>query len=164
MHLDMQRAKRCGARTRADDPCQSPAMSNGRCRMHGGRSPGAPKGNRNAFKHGRYSADAIARRPEISRLVTAMKDTTRKIVEYGSLLNGVNDAGISTPGSSAICSQLIGPRRGLRHRQAWRSLRLPLRLRNASRQEFRRAPSHLWKNSSSPQIRRAATDVLAARG
>jgi hypothetical protein len=25
-------------------------------------SPGAPKGNKNAFRHGRYTADAIARR------------------------------------------------------------------------------------------------------
>jgi uncharacterized protein YjcR len=30
-------------------------MPNGRCRMHGGTSPGAPKGNRNAWKHGFYS-------------------------------------------------------------------------------------------------------------
>jgi hypothetical protein len=36
-------------------------MKNGRCRMHGGLSPGAPKGNKNALKHGRYTADAIAR-------------------------------------------------------------------------------------------------------
>jgi hypothetical protein len=28
---------RCGARTRSGSPCQSPAMPNGRCRMHGGR-------------------------------------------------------------------------------------------------------------------------------
>jgi hypothetical protein len=42
--------------------CRSPAMANARCRMHGGsRSPGGAKGNRNAFKHGRYTADAIAR-------------------------------------------------------------------------------------------------------
>jgi hypothetical protein len=40
MHLDMHRAKRCGARTRSGRPCQSPAMANGRCRMHGGSSPG----------------------------------------------------------------------------------------------------------------------------
>jgi len=33
-----------------------------RCRMHGGPSPGAPKGNRNAFKHGRYTAEAIGNR------------------------------------------------------------------------------------------------------
>jgi hypothetical protein len=25
--------------------------------MHGGLSPGAPKGNKNAFKHGRYTAE-----------------------------------------------------------------------------------------------------------
>jgi uncharacterized protein YjcR len=47
---------RCGARTRAGEPCKSRAMPNGRCRMHGGTSPGAPKGNRNAWKHGKYSA------------------------------------------------------------------------------------------------------------
>jgi hypothetical protein len=48
-------------------------MPNGRCRMHGGTSPGAPKGNKNAFKHGRYTADAIARRLEIRELLRAMK-------------------------------------------------------------------------------------------
>ena len=35
-------------------------MPNGRCRMHGGMSPGAPKGNKNALKHGHYTAKAIA--------------------------------------------------------------------------------------------------------
>jgi len=37
-------------------------MPNGRCRMHGGRSSGAPKRNKNALKHGRYTAEAIAQR------------------------------------------------------------------------------------------------------
>jgi hypothetical protein len=32
------------------------------CRMHGGNSPGAPMGNSNPLKHGRYTADAIASR------------------------------------------------------------------------------------------------------
>jgi hypothetical protein len=41
--------------------------------MHGGPSPGAPKGNRHAFKHGRYTAEAIARRREISALLRNMK-------------------------------------------------------------------------------------------
>jgi hypothetical protein len=41
--------------------------------MHGGLSPGAPKGNRNALKHGRYSAKAIAGRREVAALVRAMK-------------------------------------------------------------------------------------------
>ena len=60
--LPMHRSRRCDARTRNGSRCRSAAMPNGRCRMHGGLSPGAPKGNRNAFKHGRYAAEALARR------------------------------------------------------------------------------------------------------
>jgi hypothetical protein len=48
-------------------------MPNGRCRMHGGKSPGAPRGNKNAYKHGRYTAEAIANRREIATLLRAMK-------------------------------------------------------------------------------------------
>jgi uncharacterized protein YjcR len=47
--------------------------------MHGGPSPGAPKGNRNAFKHGRYSAAAIARRRSISQLLAAMKSLAEEL-------------------------------------------------------------------------------------
>jgi hypothetical protein len=51
--------------------CQSPAMPNGRCRLHGGKSPGTPRGNKNAFKHGRYSAETIqARRPIAGKAVS----------------------------------------------------------------------------------------------
>jgi glucans biosynthesis protein len=49
--------RRCGAKTRAGPPCRTAAMPNGRCRMHGGTSPGAPKGNRNAWKHGLRSTE-----------------------------------------------------------------------------------------------------------
>jgi len=48
-------------------------MPNGRCRMHGGMSPGAPKGNKNALKHGRYTNEAIAERRKISELMKAIK-------------------------------------------------------------------------------------------
>ena len=48
-------------------------MPNGRCRMHGGLSPGAPKGNQHARKHGFYGADEIARRRDISALVRSMR-------------------------------------------------------------------------------------------
>ncbi len=48
-------------------------MPNGRCRLHGGLSPGAPKGNRNALKHGRYSAGAVAGRREVAALIRAMR-------------------------------------------------------------------------------------------
>jgi hypothetical protein len=48
-------------------------MPNGRCRLHGGPSPGAPKGNKNALKHGHYTAEALANRREVGALVRAMK-------------------------------------------------------------------------------------------
>ena len=48
-------------------------MANGRCRMHGGKSPGAPKGNDHAVKHGRYTGKAIAERREFAALLRSMK-------------------------------------------------------------------------------------------
>ena len=49
---------RCHARTRSGKPCRSPAVKGSqRCRMHGGKGSGAPKGNRNAWKHGGRSAE-----------------------------------------------------------------------------------------------------------
>ena len=69
MHL----SQRCGARTRRGSRCQSPAMPNGR--MHGGMSTGAPKGNRNAWKHGHYSAEAIAMRRYLRQLLSDARNT-----------------------------------------------------------------------------------------
>jgi hypothetical protein len=52
-------APRCGAKTRSGGSCNSPAVRDRRrCRMHGGTNKGAPKGNRNAWKHGNRSAEA----------------------------------------------------------------------------------------------------------
>lgn len=48
-------------------------MANGRCRMHGGKAKGAPKGNSNALKHGRYTAEAIAERRRLMALLRGMK-------------------------------------------------------------------------------------------
>ena len=71
--LPMHLSPRCHARTRAGTPCQSPAMANGRCRMHGGKAPGAAKGNSNALKHGRYTAEHIAERRHFAELLREMK-------------------------------------------------------------------------------------------
>jgi hypothetical protein len=64
-HLDLaHRAPRCGAKRRDGDSCASPAMPNGRCRMHGGKSTGprTPEGlqrsRKSGWKHGYYSAEA----------------------------------------------------------------------------------------------------------
>ena len=73
--LAMHLSRRCLARTRRGTPCQSPAMPNGRCRMHGGKSPGAPRGNKNAFRHGGRSAEATAMRKETTELCRAARET-----------------------------------------------------------------------------------------
>jgi uncharacterized protein YjcR len=75
----MHQSPRCGARTRSGQPCRSPAMPNGRCRMHGGASPGAPHGNQNALKHGRYTADACAERKETGALLRAMRRLAEEV-------------------------------------------------------------------------------------
>jgi hypothetical protein len=54
-------------------------MTNGRCRMHGGASPGAPTGNSHAFKHGRFTAEAIAERRKFAALVRDMKGLAKQI-------------------------------------------------------------------------------------
>src|SRR5690625_7429325 len=51
----MKSRKRCGAKTRAGNPCKNYAMANGRCRMHGGKSTGPPKQNSNARTHGLFA-------------------------------------------------------------------------------------------------------------
>jgi hypothetical protein len=72
----MKQAPRCGARTRRGTPCQSPTVRGKvRCRMHGGaEGGGAPCGNRNAWKHGLYTAEAIARRREVASLIRICRD------------------------------------------------------------------------------------------
>ncbi len=56
-------APRCGAKTRRGNDCQSPAMPNGRCRMHGGKSPGAPCGE----NHGRYGNGLYTKQAKIDQ-------------------------------------------------------------------------------------------------
>lgn len=67
----------CGAHCRTTgNPCRGPAMANGRCRMHGGKSPGAPKGKAHwNYKNGQHSAAVIARRRadrQVLRIVRAL--------------------------------------------------------------------------------------------
>jgi hypothetical protein len=62
---------RCGARTRSGKRCKSPAVDGKkRCRMHGGApGSGAPRGNKNAVKHGLYTREAIAQRRQLAELM-----------------------------------------------------------------------------------------------
>lgn len=62
--------KKCEAKTRAGGKCQKSPMPNGRCRLHGGLSTGAPVGNQSAVKHGIYSKQI---KPDEQALFEQMK-------------------------------------------------------------------------------------------
>ena len=66
----MRSSPRCGAKTRQGTPCQAPAVSGKqRCRMHGcAKGSGAPRGNRNALKHGAYTKHELDRRTHLRGL------------------------------------------------------------------------------------------------
>jgi len=80
MLLDMRQALRCHATSkRSGKPCRSPAVRGFKvCRMHGAGG-GAPRGNRDALKHGLYTAEAI----EARRLVHELIRQGRELVEMG---------------------------------------------------------------------------------
>lgn len=56
----------CGARNRSGGSCRLPGVGRGgRCRFHGGRSTGPPKGSRNHWRTGIYSDAVLASEAEI---------------------------------------------------------------------------------------------------
>jgi hypothetical protein len=69
--------RRCAARTRSGKPCRSPAVRDKtRCRMHGGAAgSGAPIGNKNALRHGHYTAEATAERRALAALIRLSRAT-----------------------------------------------------------------------------------------
>jgi glucans biosynthesis protein len=69
----LRAADRCGAKTRAGRTCQCPAIrGRNRCRLHGGRSTGAPRGSGNGnFTTGEFTAEAIQEREWIRSIVRA---------------------------------------------------------------------------------------------
>jgi hypothetical protein len=60
----MRQVSRCGAKTRTGTLCQRlPVQGRRRCRVHGGLSPGAPRGSRNGnYTNGEWTAEAIEER------------------------------------------------------------------------------------------------------
>jgi hypothetical protein len=52
--------------------------------MHGGAfGSGAPIGNKNALRHGYYSAEAITRRRQLSKLIRIARDTLAELDKQG---------------------------------------------------------------------------------
>ena len=61
-------------------PCRQPAMANGRCRLHGGKSTGpkTPEGKAKAaranYKHGQYTNQAMMERLRMRMMMAWRKD------------------------------------------------------------------------------------------
>ena len=74
----MRAARRCGAKTRKDAPCEAPAIAGkARCRMHGGKGSGAPEDKRNAVKHGYHTREERELRQHLRALIRE----SRKLIE-----------------------------------------------------------------------------------
>ena len=55
-------------------------MPNGRCRMHGGSSPGAPTGKANGnYKTGRYTCEAIESRRRLNAWIRTMAEIAQEV-------------------------------------------------------------------------------------
>jgi glucans biosynthesis protein len=78
--LNIRAARRCGAKTRAGGACQCPAIrGRSRCRIHGGLSPGAPRGDNNGnFKNGFWTAEAVEERRWIREMLQIYAKATDK--------------------------------------------------------------------------------------
>jgi uncharacterized protein YjcR len=59
----------------------SPAVSGkARCRMHGGAAgSGAPRGNQNALKHGRYTREAVQKQRQLQDFLRQLRTLIQKI-------------------------------------------------------------------------------------
>src|SRR5262249_42706028 len=76
---NLREAPRCGARTDGGTPCQRPALrGRKRCRLHGGLSPGAPRGQKNGrFQTGDWTIEAIEERKWLRSLVASFAKPAR---------------------------------------------------------------------------------------
>jgi hypothetical protein len=86
MHNPMHEARaalaqhpRCGAQSRTTgQPCRNPSMANGRCRMHGGKSTGAPRGRKHwNFHHGLHTKEARQDRREARSQMLVLRNMIR---------------------------------------------------------------------------------------
>lgn len=82
---DIWSLPKCSANSKSTgEQCKQPAMKNGKCRFHGGKSTGASKGNQNALKHGYYAAETIRQRKAVRVLLKKTVETMEKISFHNS--------------------------------------------------------------------------------
>jgi len=113
---DYLAAPRCGAKTRAGCACRQPAMKNGRCRLHGGKSTGARTvdGRHRArtarLVHGRRTAAVIEARSAaatVSRRLAWMADLAHALsaghgVDRPDSTPPLGDAGTDNEAATAV--------------------------------------------------------------
>jgi ribosomal protein L32 len=79
-----QSCPRCGARNRSGAECKAPAMPNGRCRMHGGKSTGPRTSEglermRHAnTRHGNYSEKSRQLIQAVRKLMRGARQTAEE--------------------------------------------------------------------------------------
>jgi len=66
------------AETAAAVPAEAPALATSSEMKDARRGPGAPKGNRNAVRHGLYTAQGRARRAEVKALLASLKAAVKR--------------------------------------------------------------------------------------
>ena len=84
MNNQTKKNPECGARTH-QGPCSRPPLGGKqRCRLHGGLSPGAPKGDRNGnYTEGNWTREAYAERRWLRSLIVEhihLNDDSRAII------------------------------------------------------------------------------------
>jgi hypothetical protein len=119
---DFHNCERCGAKTRAGPPCLSPAMKNGRCRMHGGKSTGprTEAGLERCRQAHRKTGHHSQARRNYSRMLS---EVTRCVIITGEIARATNkasDPGTGGPQSFRRDARLMEKAEHLLHR-VWTS-------------------------------------------
>jgi len=82
--LDLRSLPRCQAMAKSTGRrCGNPAMKGKQvCYIHGGKSPGAPRDNKNALKHGNFTSEAFQRRNYLQMLLKKSRELIKEIGAY----------------------------------------------------------------------------------
>ena len=67
----------CCPHEAAGGRCKQPAMKNGRCRLHGGKSLSGKQHGQ--YKHGRYTREAIEERRQLNSLLREVAALLREV-------------------------------------------------------------------------------------
>jgi len=110
---DFMAAPRCGAGTRAGCACRQPAMANGRCRLHGGKSTGA----RTAAGLARCRAASLVHGQRTAEIIDLKSAAARSSRRLGALIrharaNLQSERPTPCPATNLVGASCARPRSG----------------------------------------------------